>query len=326
MQKTTANTILVGIDEAGVGPLLGPLVISATAFSMQQQLLKADLWQKFSSAVKKNKRALSGKMLITDSKKAFCSKASAKPRKHLEKTVLASLMSLGKAPKTTKQLLETLCPEAMLRLESYDWYGKNLDWQLEHNPDETAICSQVFTDSMAKSEIKLISMQSTCLDVAYYNEMVEKIRNKSTVIFSALCGLIYDVLKNTDGQNYQFIIDRQGGRTKYTQPLRKMFPEMSLKILAEEKNISSYQMSTSQKTLRLHFLVKADEKQLPVSLASMVSKLVRELLVDRINSYFISQCPGLKPTAGYWSDGTRFVDEIQKHNVKYDTSRLIRSR
>ncbi|MCD4832029.1 MAG: hypothetical protein K8R02_09565 [Anaerohalosphaeraceae bacterium] len=328
MQESDENTILIGIDEAGVGPLLGPLVISATAFSIPRQLLKADLWQKFSDSVRKSKKSLAGRILITDSKKALGAKTSANPKKHLEKAVLASLLSLGKTPATTKQLLSELFPNCLPRLNNYDWYGKNLDCKLRHNADEISICSQAFADSMAKNQTSMLLMKSVCLDVAYYNEMIEKVRNKSTVIFSALCGLIYDILKNIKNQNYQFVIDRQGGRTKYTQPLRKMFPEMSLKVITEEKNISSYELTDSQRTIRLHFLVKADSKQLPVSLASMVSKFVRELLMDCINRYFTSQCDGLKPTAGYWTDGTRFVEELNSRagHIEYDRNRLIRSR
>jgi ribonuclease HII len=37
--------VLVGIDEAGFGPILGPLVVSSSTFSLPRRLIKADLWQ-----------------------------------------------------------------------------------------------------------------------------------------------------------------------------------------------------------------------------------------------------------------------------------------
>ena len=37
--------VLVGIDEAGFGPLLGPLVVSSSTFSLPHNLLTTDLWQ-----------------------------------------------------------------------------------------------------------------------------------------------------------------------------------------------------------------------------------------------------------------------------------------
>ena len=62
--------------------------------------------------------------------------------------------------------------------------------------------------------------------------------------------------------------------------------------------------------MRLHFTAGADEKFLPVSLASMVSKLIREVLMDNLNAYFSKICKNIKPTAGYWQDGQRYIAEL----------------
>jgi len=78
----------------------------------------------------------------------------------------------------------------------------------------------------------------------------------------------------------------------------------------------------------LTFEVEADDHYLPVSLASMISKYVRELLMDRMNLYFGSLDAGLRPTAGYWQDGQRFVEELRTRlpHLKIDDERLIRCR
>jgi len=67
---------------------------------------------------------------------------------------------------------------------------------------------------------------------------------------------------------------------------------------------------------------------LPVSLASMVSKYLRELLVGSINRYFTGFGVDIKPTAGYWKDGLRFLDDLrtQLPHVHVDNARLIRCR
>src|SRR4030042_446845 len=41
----TRMVVLAGIDEAGFGPLLGPLVVSSSAFSLPNHFLTEDLWQ-----------------------------------------------------------------------------------------------------------------------------------------------------------------------------------------------------------------------------------------------------------------------------------------
>jgi len=80
--------------------------------------------------------------------------------------------------------------------------------------------------------------------------------------------------------------------------------------------------------MRLHFVVGADERFFPVSLASMVSKYLRELLVGNINRYFTGYHTALKPTAGYWKDGLRFIEDLRKNvpPVQFDSNQLIRCR
>jgi hypothetical protein len=80
--------------------------------------------------------------------------------------------------------------------------------------------------------------------------------------------------------------------------------------------------------MRVHFVVGADGRFLPVSLASMASKYLRELMVGSINRYFAGFGTGLRPTAGYWKDGLRFIEEIRTSlpHVTFDDNQLIRCR
>ena len=41
----------------------------------------------------------------------------------------------------------------------------------------------------------------------------------------------------------------------------------------------------------------------------MAAKLARELCMKRLNDYFRSHAPELKPTAGYYGDARRFLRE-----------------
>ncbi|MHC4951781.1 MAG: ribonuclease HII, partial [Planctomycetota bacterium] len=53
---------LVGIDEAGYGPLLGPLVVSAVSFDMPENLLRANHWDILTKAVSTQKKGLAGRL------------------------------------------------------------------------------------------------------------------------------------------------------------------------------------------------------------------------------------------------------------------------
>ena len=316
---------LVGIDEAGFGPILGPLVVSSTAFSLPRHLLKADLWKTLRKSVAQKRKHLAGRLLIADSKKAYNRSSGLK---HLERTVLASLRCLDKTAPTLTGLLEHLCPDCIERLDDYPWYKDAAVYEISPDQADIAIASSVLKRNLASNEMELLSLRSCCLDVAYYNKMVSNVKNKASVLFTATCGLIKHAFDNFAGDDVQIIIDRQGGRVHYRRLLRQMFADMELTILQESPSLSSYELQADGRKMRLHFAVGADDRFLPVSLASMVSKYLRELLVDNINAYFANFNPDLKPTAGYWKDGLRFIEDLKTSlpHVKLDTDQLIRCR
>jgi ribonuclease HII len=107
-----------------------------------------------------------------------------------------------------------------------------------------------------------------------------------------------------------------------------MFGESQLRIIHEDQDRSSYEMKTNNRKIRVHFVVGADSKFLPVSLASMACKYLREVLVENINNYFLSFNPAIKPTAGYWQDGLRFIEDIKTYipNLNFNANQLIRCR
>jgi ribonuclease HII len=325
--------ILAGIDEAGYGPLLGPLTVSGVAFSIPQNLLKADLWQIMQKAVAKDKKKLAGRLLVNDSKKAYSRSSGTH---HLQRTVLAVLDMLNRSdpsmpslPQTTEEVIKRLSPSCYPHLSEYPWYQK-LNQTALPIADDVSIASGVFERTLSQNGMRLLWMQSRFLEAGHYNQRLDKIKNKSRVLFIELCTLVGYIFQNFhDGDGpMQFLIDRQGGRTQYHLELMKMFPGMELIVLTESDTLSSYEMTNGKQTMRLHFMTEADSKFLPVSLASMASKWLRELLMEELNRYFSTLCPGIKATAGYWQDGQRFIEDLHKANFceKLDETKLIRNK
>lgn len=316
---------LVGIDEAGFGPLLGPLVVSSSAFSIPDNLLSKNLWQllKKSTAVKRSH--LAGRLLIADSKKAYTPSLGIG---HLTRTVLACLHCQNKEPQKLSDLLSILCPEYLDHIASYPWYSNAADYPLSYNKTDVKIAAHVFANDLSANNMKLLSLKSCCLDVEQYNDMVAAVKNKSICLFSITSRLIQSAWDCCDDKLLHVIIDRQGGRSHYRRNLQLMFDSFDLAILKETNTTSSYELSKNNRKMIIHFVVAADSKFLPASLASMVSKFLRELMVDNINRYFTSFNPALKPTAGYWTDGLRFIKDLKTliPHVPYDSNQLIRSR
>jgi ribonuclease HIII len=329
----TRMVVLAGIDEAGFGPILGPLVVSSSAFSLPNHFLTANLWQILRKSVGSTRKHLAGRLLITDSKKAY---SKQKGIRHLQRTVLACLGCLGKKPATLTELLTLLSPDCIERLNDYPWHRDIADYRLAVDASDMEIASSVLKEDLASNGIELLGLKSCCLDVAYYNKMVGSVKNKASVLFTAVSQLIKNAFDNFAGPStssgqgdyLQVIVDRQGGRVRYRRNLQRMFPDMELKILRESPAASSYELRADGRQMRLHFVVGADQRFFPVSLASMVSKYIRELLVDNMNRYFTGFNPDLRPTAGYWKDGLRFIEDLKKNvpHVPFDSNQLIRCR
>ncbi len=317
--------VLVGIDEAGYGPILGPLVVSSSTLSLPRDLLRSDLWQVLRKSLSNRRKRLAGRLLVTDSKKAYSKSIGIK---HLERTVLTALKCLGHEPTTLVELTERICPSCLDRLGAYPWYEDVGSHRLSSDGADKAIASAVLADDLASNDMELLAMESFCLDVAYYNKMVAVVKNKANVLFTATSRLIQTAYDNFGRDDLHIMVDRQGGRVRYRRNLQRMFGGMELKILRETPATSSYELKANGKGMRLHFVVGADERFLPVSLASMMSKYLRELLIGNINRYFNSFRADLKPTAGYWKDGLRFIEDIKTHlpDVRFNSEQLIRSR
>ena len=67
---------------------------------------------------------------------------------------------------------------------------------------------------------------------------------------------------------------------------------------------------------------------MPVSLASIYSKYLRETFIKALNEFFTTRQPGLKPTAGYYTDAKRWLADAEEMLARHyvDRTMLIRVR
>ena len=319
--------VLVGIDEAGYGPLLGPMVLSSATMSLSDELLKADLWQVLNKSVAKQKKGLAGRIHIADSKKVYSKK---KGIKNLERSVLASLKNISITGNHFGEIFGQLCSVCNDRIAetNYPWYQNLESIGLDCSDDDVSVASAFLSKDMKDCGIGLEGVSSITLDVAHYNKMLDVVKNKASVSFTSICTLILEAYKKYGDDNLQIIVDRQGGRTHYARVLQRMFEELEITILKEDEKNSSYELGDGKRKMRIHFHIKADDKFMPVALASMVSKYVRERMMGFVNKFFIGHCSEIKPTAGYWQDGLRFVADIEKllPDFEYDKDMFVRKK
>ena len=100
---------IIGIDEAGYGPNLGPLVMSAVAYRVPHEAAGANLWKLLARAARKD-GGNDDKVWINDSKVVY---SSGKGIAELERSVLAVLAADRlHEPLPLFDWLETLSPIA----------------------------------------------------------------------------------------------------------------------------------------------------------------------------------------------------------------------
>jgi len=321
--------IIVGIDEAGLGPVLGPLVVSAAAISLPEELADSSMWELLAGAVtRKAGRRHDGAIAIDDSKKLYSSRKAGGVAA-LERGVLAMLSAGGVGARSFRQLLEAVAPQAVKPLERYPWYsGRDQSLPMAAGATDIALASNAVRAAMSARGMSLVGMRSEVILAGQFNRLIEATRNKATATFGVTCRLVARAFRQTARHRVLVCVDQQGGRRHYLPALQRAFDGASFKVLEETDTLSCYVVGHNGREARILFSVGAEKHHLPVALASMLSKYLRELFMKVFNAFWAGYIPELRPTAGYYTDGRRFYQEIQPaiQRLGVDRDLIYRSR
>ena len=164
---------------------------------------------------------------------------------------------------------------------------------------------------MDRSKTHCVHFEARVIPERQYNRSVQLTRNKSSLLFSTAALHLEFLLRNFGSRGLVIFCDRQGGRSSYGPLLRLMFDEWSLEVTQETDGHSEYRLLRGPDVVRILFREKAEAQCMPVALASMLSKYLRESLMRRFNSFWKAHLPELVPTAGYYNDGLRFLEDIK---------------
>jgi ribonuclease HII len=302
-------TIIAGIDEAGYGPVLGPLVISVVALDVPDDKANCSLWDLLKDAISDGLHGRKQRLAVCDSKKLYSTRNGVKP---LEDAVLSFLGVKGVKIASFYQLLNSLSCFDREVIDGYPWYTQK-DYALPFATSEAVFVNYIdlLQHSLAKHGIRFSHAASCVVAVREFNEQVRSCGNKSTVLFNNSIKHVAKLLKESNG-NVELLIDKQGGRNTYSHLLQKYFPGKEIKILGESSEVSSYVISGKKRSIKISFAEKGETVSLAAALASIFSKYIRDLFMVLENRYWLQLLPGLKPTAGYYTDAQRYLSQIEQ--------------
>lgn len=311
-------SVVIGMDEAGYGPNLGPLLISASVWSVpDQDPRQFDFWGALAESVSQHATS-DGRLYVADSKAVYTAQRGLKD---LERGVLAILGLNENRPQTFIELVRRVAGDD-LQMDVEPWF-RDVDLTLPVEADAGHIdaATERLRSDLARHDVSLQALRSDVVLTARFNQVVSQFNNKA----SAHASFVFDLLSRVWKLHERTLVigDKLGGRNRYDDLIADI-PGVDMVFRQEESGlISRYRVGSSE----LRFQQKA-EQHFPVAVASMVCKYVRELSMELFNRFWQQHLPDIKPTKGYPEDAKRFrqaIDELRT-SLGIDDETFWRSR
>ena len=302
---------LIGTDEAGYGPNLGPLVIGASVWEVPPETPADSLYDRLERVVTPVVPSTGDfRLPMADSKVLYKAGGGLEV---LEQSLLPALAVAG-SPVSKWGALWTAVVHRGNKCEGFDtlpWHVNfDLELPIDANLESVAAGFPKLADGLAAAQVRLINLSAAALFPRQFNELVRRTDSKGEALSLTTLRLVERMLDELpDVGAVQVTCDKHGGRDRYAALLQHVFSDSLVSIRREGRAESSYRFVHQDRQIDFFFLAKG-ERLLPTALASMLAKYLRELAMKPFNGFWQRHVPGLRATAGYPEDALRFREEI----------------
>ena len=294
--------ILAGLDEAALGPSLGPFCACLTRFRLSGKSIDPpDMYRILSHTVSASKR--DADLIAVGDSKALYSPATGIGT--LEEGVLAFLEAAGLEPSLSlADLIEVLgAPGDRETLYQVPWLADagnlKFPWPAKR--------AGALKKNLEEAGIEVLRPSLRFVPAFAFNREITEGGGKGGALRSIITPLLKTALETDTGEEAHITVDRQGGRRYYGEWLSEIIPGAALRAFEENPKRSAYQVGNRS----IEFLVKADALRMETALASMISKYIRESAMRLFNAWWAGRVPGIRPTAGYPRDAKRFLTDLE---------------
>src|SRR3989304_126265 len=277
---------LIGTDEAGYGPNLGPLVISASVWHVPDGTGGEGLFDLLRHVVVDSLEAADKhdppRVVIADSKVLY---RSGSDLRHLERGLWAAWALLGQQPRSWREVWNILETNGADELYASPWFkdynasvpgdGVALSWSMK---------AMRLRESFSAGGVELLCLSSRTVFPQEFNKLVGFYNSKGELLSRLTLELVERVIRPLGVGPISVICDKHGGRNRYGFFLAGRFPDWLIEIHGESRQQSVYRFGPTDRRIEIRFHTKA-ERYLPAALASMASKYLRELAMQAFNRY-----------------------------------------
>jgi hypothetical protein len=173
--------LVVGIDEAGYGPNLGPLVMTAVACRTEQE--PGELWKVLRPVVRRQGERDDGRLVIDDSKRVHAAGLHV-----LEGAVRAAL---DRAAESLADCIDALSPQSHPELRCEPWYTGQTALPVEADAVRCTEAAVRFRTGLPVAEL---SARCVIVCPERFNQILDRWESKAAVLARGLGELVQPFL------------------------------------------------------------------------------------------------------------------------------------